>query len=185
MKILKTSTLGLLLTAFIFLVSCGSSKVKYTDEDLKALRELVDGKNFEIESDWAYPLPSIGLNSLSNAGFFPPGNNANQINLIGNANYLRIEGDSVKAQLPYYGERQISSSYGSNDTGILLNGLIKDLIIDFNEKKKRYELRFQANQDVEIYQVAINIFPNRQAQMNINSTHRTNIAYRGDIKTVE
>jgi hypothetical protein len=185
MKSLKINILALFVIALSFLVSCGTSKVNYTSDDMNALRELVDSKSFEIESDWAYPLPSIGLNSIANAGLLPPGNNATQINLIGNANYLRIEGDSIKAQLPYYGERQIASNYGSTNTGILLNGLMKDLTVDFNEKKERYELRFQANQDTETYQVTINIFSNRQASMSINSTHRNNIAYRGAVNSVK
>jgi hypothetical protein len=62
---------------------------------------------------------------------------------------------------------------------------MKDLTVDFNEKKERYELRFQANQDTETYQVTINIFSNRQASMSINSTHRNNIAYRGAVNSVK
>ncbi|MFD2585587.1 DUF4251 domain-containing protein [Croceitalea marina] len=170
---------------FFLIASCSSSKQVYSDKEMESLHTLVKSKSFEIQSDWAYPLPSNSLNSLANAGLFLPGNNANQISLIGNANFLRIKGDSIKAQLPYYGERQISSNYGSTDTGIVLDGLVEDLTMDFNEKKNRYELRFQANQAIENYQIAINIFSNKQASININSTHRTNIAYRGDIKVVE
>jgi hypothetical protein len=185
MERLKISILGLFVIAISLLGSCGSSKATYTSDDINALRELVDSKSFEIESNWAYPLPTVGFNSIANAGLLPPGDNATQINLIGNPNYLRIEGDSIKASLPYYGERQISSNYGSANVGILLNGTVKDLAVAFNEKKKRYELRFQANQDTENYQVAINLFPNKQATMNINSTHRTNISYRGVVNSVE
>lgn len=170
---------------FFLIASCSSSKQVYSDKEMESLHTLVKSRSFEIRSNWTYPLPSNSLNSIANAGLFPPGNNANQISLIGNTNFLRIKGDSIKAQLPYYGERQISSNYGGTDTGILLDGLVKDLTLDFNENKNRYELRFQANQDIENYQIAINIFANKQASININSTHRTNIAYRGDIKVVE
>ncbi|WP_350288461.1 DUF4251 domain-containing protein [uncultured Croceitalea sp.] len=174
-----------ILTSALFLSCKSSSSVAYSESEISELHKLIEGKKIEIESNWAYPMPSTALNSLSNAGLFPLGNNANQISLMGNANYLKIEGDSIKAQLPYYGERQISSNYGSTNTGISLDGLVEDLTMVFNEKRNRYELRFQASENTETYQVAINIFPNKQAQMNINSTHRDNIAYRGDVKSIE
>ncbi|GMN08896.1 hypothetical protein MTsPCn9_06480 [Croceitalea sp. MTPC9] len=182
----KTYHFVLAIIISILLLSCASSsKTTYSEQNIDELHSLVEGKKFEIESTWAYPLASFGLNNLYNAGLFPIGSNSNQINLIGNPNFLKIEGDSIKAHLPYFGDRQLSANYNSQDIGIELDGLMEDLKVDFNEKKKRYELRFQASHDIETYQVAINIFPNKQTQMNINSTHRTNIAYRGDIKAVE
>ena len=146
---------------------------------------MVATKNFEIVADWAFPLASNSLNSLSNAGFFPPGSSANRISLIGNANYLRIKGDSIKAQLPYYGERRIGGGYNNNDVGIVLDGLVEDLSLSYNEKKKRYEMRFSTNEKTENYQITIHIFPKNQSYLNISSSHRNNIAYRGGINTLE
>ena len=166
-------------------VSCGTSKQVYTTNQLDALHELVESNKIEIEADWAYPLPSNALNSLSNGGLFPVGSTANQVNLIGNRNYLRINGDSIKAQLPYYGERRIGGSFNSTDTGILLDGLVEDFETKYNEKKKRYEIRFSASKETENYQIAINIFPSKQIYLNVNSSQSTNIAYSGNVKSLE
>ena len=168
------------------LASCGSSaKINYTGEDLSALHELVDSKKIEIISDFAYPLGSTALNSLSNAGLFPPGSTSNQVSLVGNTNFLKIKGDSIKANLPYYGERRIGGGYNTSGTGIILDGLIEDLESKYNEKRQRYEIRFNTSHYTETYQITLHIFPNKKTYLNMNSTHRSTIAYRGDIAPIE
>jgi len=167
------------------LLSCSSAKNNYTNEDLESIKELVFSKHFSVTSEWAYPQASSSLNSVVNAGLLPPGNSANQISLVGNSNYLTIKGDSIQAQLPYFGERQLAATYGSQNAGIILDGIISDLTIQYNEKKNSHELRFQANQETETYQINMSIFPNKYTYMNINSTHRNTIAYRGEVKLLE
>lgn len=185
--IMKTNqnTLIIIITLIIF-SSCSSSKnVPLTPEQKIKLDQLVEDKNFEINSNWAYPLPSTALNSVANSGLLAPGNTANRINLIGNTNFLIIKGDSIKAQLPYYGERRIVTNYNSNNVGIALNGLLKEWKAEFHEQKKLYSLRFQANQGTENYDIRITIFPNKKTDINVNSTHRNNISYSGTVKSLD
>ena len=174
-----------LICSIIFLNACATSKVKYTTAELDALHNLVASNSFRIESDYAYPLATAALNSLSNAGLFLPGDTASRINLQGKSNFLTISGDSIQAQLPYYGELRIARSYGNSDVGITIENLLKEYDTEFNEKKNSYKLRFKANQDVENYQISIDIYPNNKTYININSTHRSTIAYLGNIVPVE
>jgi hypothetical protein len=176
----------IIIITLVIITSCNSSKkTSFTAEQKEQLHQLVADKNFEINSDWAYPLPSTALSSIANSGLIAPGNTANQISLIGNTNSLIIKGDSIKAQLPYYGERRIVTNYNSTNIGIELNGLLKDLETDFDEQKKRYTLRFKANQDTENYDFRVIIFPNMRADINVNSTHRNNISYSGNVKVLD
>lgn len=179
---------NILITIITLLVlwSCGSSKkTSLTTEQENQLHQFIAGKNFEINSDWAYPLPSTALNSIANSGLLAPGNTVNRISLIGNTNFLIIKGDSIKAQLPYYGERRIVTSYNSNNVGIELNGILKGWKTEFDEKKEHYTLHFQVNQNAENYDFNITIFPNRRTDINVNSTHRNNISYSGNVKSLD
>lgn len=177
-------SLVLLCSLFLF-GACSSAKNKYSSEELEDFHNLVESKNFRIESSQAYPLPTVALNSLSNAGLFIPGDNASRISLQGNSNFLEVSGDSISAQLPYYGERRISSDYNARGAGIEITDVLKDYTISFNEKKNNYQLSFIAKQKIETYQITIEIFPNKSVFMNVNSSHRNNIAYRGAIAALE
>jgi len=104
---MKRVILSLSLLLFCAL-SCSTSKNAATDEDIKALKDLVDSKAFTIESDWANPQVTSATQQVLNSGILEPGSNAGGINLIGNSNFLTISGDSIKSYLPYFGERQMN-----------------------------------------------------------------------------
>ena len=104
----KIILLGLTLCVFVLFFSCGTgSKTAIAKSQETKLDSLIAAKNFIIRCDWALPMMTNSMNSLFNSGLFPPGSATNQINLIGNANYLKVVGDSVAAELPYFGERQM------------------------------------------------------------------------------
>ena len=120
----------------LIMIGCASTKKTHVvkEKDTKALDEMISSKFFEIESQWAQPQLSTTMAQLGNAGLFPAGSNAGNINLIGNPNYFRMEGEKVKAYLPYYGERQMGGAYNNNKTGIEFDGVPIDLEIT-KEKK--------------------------------------------------
>lgn len=171
----------LLLCSIVFLTACATTKTTYSEEEIDALHNLVASNSFKIVSDQAYPLATASLNKLSNIGLLIPGDNASRISLRNRYNFLSISGDSISAELPYYGEQRLSRTYGSFDKGIALNTLLDEYNAVYNEKENYYELRFNADQDVENYKIRIDIFANNQTYINITSTHRTTIAYRGKV----
>ncbi|WP_197022119.1 DUF4251 domain-containing protein [Sediminibacter sp. Hel_I_10] len=168
-----------------FLMSCGSSKTSATPEQIAKLDQLVREKSFEIESDWASPMATNALLSLQNAGFFPPGSSASNVSLIGNSNYFRIKGDSISAELPYFGEVQMSSGHYGGDASITLEGTIEDYKVNKNEKKNSYTMTFRARSKNEGYSVFLTLFPSGRTSLRLNGDKRFSIEYTGDVMALD
>ncbi len=163
------------------LFSCGSSKTQATPEMLNRLTELVQSKNFEINSDMAYPQVTSAMNSLQNSGLIAPGSNVNQINLIGNVNYLRIVGDSIYTDLPYFGERQMNAAYNGSDNSIVIEGLLQDYTTEKSSKDNSYNISFSAKSQTELLRFNITLYPNLNTSMMVNGPTRFPIRYTGTV----
>ncbi len=175
-------SLGCLFSLLLILGCASTPKPEASDEQIQDLAGLIFEQSFEIEANWAIPLATGSLTSIANAGLLPPGSTLNRIDLFGNSSYLRVTKDSVKAQLPYYGERQMGGgTYGNNQYGIQFEGIPKDFEIVPNKKKRGYTMRFTISTQTETFQVAALLFPDQSSTININSTHRTPIGYRGRV----
>lgn len=162
------------------LISCNSTQsVVAPTAHSEALDALIAKKSFTIESEWMYPLVTTSLNTIANSGLVPPGNTVNGISLIGNPNFVKIYGDSISMNLPFYGERQLPGQYTPNEGGIVFKGIPDDYEIIKNEKKQRHLIKFTVKNNRESYRVTMTMFPNWTTSININSSHRTSIRYRG------
>lgn len=167
------------------LMGCGtSSRTARTQAQLKNLQELVASKSFEIESNWAMPLWTSSMNSISNAGLLPVGSSGSQISLIGNSNYLKVEGDSVSAHLPYYGERQMGAGYSNNTSAIQFKGVPENYRVIEDEKSNSKEISFNINNKTESFRVHISLYPDFSSNINVNSTSRFSIRYKGEVKPI-
>jgi hypothetical protein len=125
------------------------------------------------------------MQQLSNAGLFPQGSTAGNIDISSTSNYLKMENDSVKAELPFYGERQFGGGY-NNSEGIAFEGVPNDLQIE-KGKKDAYDIHFNImdkNSSAESYQVYIKLFPNLTSIITVNSNQRYSIQYRGKINKI-
>ncbi|ALM07036.1 hypothetical protein SB49_03885 [Sediminicola sp. YIK13] len=164
-------------------IGCGTSSttVKSTKQKLE---ELVRAKSFQIECDWAVPLMTNSLNSISNAGFLPLGSTGNQINLIGNPNFLKVEGDTISAYLPYFGERQMGGAYSNSDNAIQFKGIPKNYEVMEDRKTGSKEISFNINNKTESFRVFITLSPNLTSNINVNSSERFSIRYRGDVMSI-
>ena len=108
-------------------------------------------------------------------------NNLN-IDISNITNYLKIKNDSVMAYLPFYGERRFGGAY-NNTAGIEFEGIPNDFQIN-KGKKGSYEIRFSIddkNTNTENYRVYIKLLPDMSSTININSSGRSSIQYRGNI----
>lgn len=177
----KLHTIYYLVAALLVLHGCGSAKTAIADQQIVDFKSTIEAKSFEIRANWANPQLSQGLIAIANAGLVQPGSNAGNINLIGNPNYLRFKGDSVSASLPYYGERQISATYNAKNAGIVFDGIPEELSITPTKKGQGYSLSFRIKSDSESYQVTTWVYPTSNAQITVNSSHRTSIRYSGEI----
>ncbi|MBZ9650489.1 DUF4251 domain-containing protein [Psychroflexus montanilacus] len=179
----KSIQLFFTLLGVVAMFSCEIQR-EVSSEDKARLDKIIEDRYFEIEADVARPLVTNALNQLANAGLYRPGDNAAQINLQGNSNYFRFEGDSVSADLPYYGERQMGGGYNSN-SGIEFEGVPKNLKIEKEADKNEYSIKFDIKEDSENYQVTLTIYSNLKALINVNSSQRFPIRYDGTIKALE
>jgi hypothetical protein len=159
---------------------CGSISKK-TLVETEALDDLVASKKFEIVSDWALPLATNSLNSISNAGLLPPGSSANRISLVGNPNFLKVQGDSIAAYLPYFGEQQMGAGYNSEGGAVQFRGVPISYEAIKDKKRQRYEINFRMRKNTESYTVNLLLYPNMASVISVISTHRFTIRYEGRV----
>lgn len=172
----------LLVLVSTFIVSCSSTKTKATPEQVQALDELVASQSFTIESDWALPQTSNSLIALQNSGLLAPGDNASRFSLIGNPNFLKLNGVVVESDLPYFGERQMVNNR-SDSGGIRLENEIEDYEVEKNEDQS-YTIKFKARSQHEGYNVMIRLFPNLKSEMVLQGSKRFPIRYTGRVRSI-
>ena len=157
---------------------CQAGKSAVSPEDQQALEQLVNARRIRVKAEWARPLTTTGLASVVNAGLLPPGNNAARINLINTPNTFEIRGDSVFVDLPYFGERQIVSTYPTGQ-GISFKGLMENYRAKRNAKDQSYRITFDASDKTERYDISVHLFPGQKAVLTFYSNQRNTIRYDG------
>lgn len=177
---------GIILILLVsFLLSCGSLKTDASPVEIQKLDNFITEQEFMIESYWALPLTTNAMISLQNVGLFPPGSSASQIDITGTSNYFKMIGDSISAELPYFGEVQMSSGHYGGEAGIKINSKIEDYEIEKNEKSQSYKLTFNVNGETEGYKVFLTMFPNGRSSLRINGNNRFPIEYTGNFMPIE
>ena len=162
--------------AMFFLVACSTSKK--TIQNNPTLDAMMQNREFKIEMISMQPLVTTALNQIANSGLMQPGNTINRIDLSGGGYHITVMGDSIKSDLPYFGERQMGGGYNS-DTGIEFNGMPKEFEISENEKGHSYSLDFTIDSSSETYFVNTKIFANLSSITDIRSTHRNRVRFTG------
>lgn len=174
-----------ILSILLFMVSCKSSDKAIDENNSAWLQQRIDSRQFQIQFDFAQPLLTNSMVQLGNSGLVPPGSTINRISLMGNEGIFRMDKDSVYARLPYFGERQLSDSYNSSDVGIVFNTVPTKYSVEKNEKKGSFTIQFNAVEKTEAFRITLHVYPNKVAQMIVNSTHRRSISYYGDFSKPE
>lgn len=176
----------IVLLFFIFLTGCASAPKQVSPEKYQEFEKLVLNKNYTINSNWAYPMASNSLNQLQNTGLFPIGSNASTIDVSGTSNYFTIKNDSIFADLPYFGERQMGGNYNSSDIGINIKSPLENVISE-KDKNGNYIIKLSAKDSknhTESYRITARLFQNNTTSIFINSSHRTPIQFRGIISKI-
>nr|WP_297788749.1 DUF4251 domain-containing protein [uncultured Allomuricauda sp.] len=176
-SIIKIGAYALLL----FSMACVSTKSRATPEEIAAFDKMIDHKHFEIKALLAQPLATQSLNSIANAGLLPPGSTASLIDISGTGGYFRMVGDSVMADLPFYGERRMGGYYNQNKTGIQFEGIPVELSFSPTKNGAGQTMRFTIDHESEGFQVIAQLYPNGKARLTVSSTHRTNMWYQGNL----
>lgn len=166
-----------IVTFLVLFMSCASSKNRATEFEINSLEKVVSSKKIEAQFDFANPLSFNNVQGIEN--LLPPGSTLGNINLMGNANYLRIKNDSVSMDLPYFGEQQMYRGFSSNG-GIKFNGIPRKVKQEYNSKKAAYILKYWLNTEIESYTLILTLYASKKAVLNVNSSHITSINYNGD-----
>ena len=175
------NTIWFLLMMSVFFISCKSTKDVLTPKQMALFEKTISNKEIDIEFTWAQ---SSGLlnNVRGIENLLPNGSTINNINLIGNDNYLRIIKDSIAMELPYYGEQQLSnnSTFGSGETGVIFKGFPKKSNTTFDKKKNSYRFNYSLNAENESLNIILYLYSNNKATLSVNSSHRSPINYGGN-----
>lgn len=169
----------------LFISCSGTKKIVSPTAKSRALDALVAKRSFQVVSDQASPLMTSSMAAVSNSGLLGVGNSAANINLIGNYNYVKVEGDTISADLPYYGERQMGGGYTAT-SGIKFKGVPDSYSLSKNETNQQYEIKFQMRgEGTESFIVTLRLFPNWKSSLQVNSTQRNPIRYAGEVVASE
>ncbi len=142
-------------------------KKQKAEKEYAATKELINSKNFVFEADWA----------TTQGG--------KRINLTTNPNFLKVKGDQVSADMPYFGVAQSAIGYGGGDTGIIFEETPKKYNVEFNDKKTKAVIKFDANNKSESFNVILHVYKNGNASLSISSSKRNSISYDGKITAIK
>ena len=168
-----------LILVTLLIYGCSSTHKIVKPEDLAALKMAVENSVFEIVSNSANPVAFTNTRGLEN--LLPPGSNLGSINLVNNPNFFKVQNDSIKLYLPYYGEQQIVTAY-SSESGLQFEGKAKSSKKNFNAKRNEYNITYSLKADKESLTINLTLFPNNNATLRVNSSIRTPIIYYGSWK---
>ncbi|EDM44521.1 hypothetical protein SCB49_13155 [unidentified eubacterium SCB49] len=163
------------------LVSCKTSEIDKTSNAVHTIDSWLVAPSFLIDCTMAYPVASNELNQLSTSNLLGTGNTANQINLLGRGDFLRVSENRVEANISYYGTQRFGTATAGN-TGILIDNELKDYSYTFNERKGSTEIIFSASHKQEHYKFNITIYKNRHCNIEVTSNKRSFIRYDGNIE---
>ncbi|GGG98462.1 hypothetical protein GCM10011416_15770 [Polaribacter pacificus] len=163
----------------ILLFGCASNQSKLGNQaQQESLKTWLDQKNIKVVATAARPTSNLNINSslLRNSS------SGSHINLTDNPNHIKIKGDSIFVQLPYFGTITGTGSYGS-DNSIAYEGPLLKYARKFNTKKKAEIIDFQfITKKNELYSAQLTLYSNLTTHLSLSSTNRSTITYTGLVK---
>lgn len=136
-------------------------------EDYAKMKELVNSKTYIFQADWAST------------------QNGKRINLMSNPNFLKIDQENAIADLPYFGVSQSPSIGMNSGGGIAFEGLINNYKVEYNDKKQKGIIKFNALNKTEHFDIILTVFKNGNASLNVMSNSRNGISYDGKVKEIK
>lgn len=176
---MKISSVSAIFLTSLFILGCSSTK-KVAVANQK-IDQMMAQKSFVIEMISARPMITQAMTQVANSGILPPGSTIGRMDINGSGYFIKVKGDSVSANLPYFGERQMGGGYGSAD-GIVFDGITKDLSIEKNTTKQNYELKFSITSNSESYFINITVGNKGTSTTDVLSSQRNRIRYTGEIQ---
>jgi len=161
MKISSSFMLAAAMSLVIMNSSLAQSKAEKKAAEAAATKALVESKQFVFNAESASPMK------------------ARTIYLSSTTYTLTIAGDSVTADLPYYG-RVYSASYGGSDGGIKFTSTDHAYSV-IERKKGGWEITIETKNLQENFKLFLTVFTNGRASLNAVGNNRQSIQYSGNI----
>lgn len=94
-----------------------------------------------------------------------------------------LKDDKVDSYLPYFGTAY-SAGYGGTDSPMIFEAPIEDYS-GSEAKKGGYIIKFKAKNKNDVVEYTFNVSSNGSASLNVNSTNRQHISYRGNLTSIK
>ncbi|GEM_PF-6592808 len=178
---IRRSIVYILLMTLFF--SCKSTKTGIDDLSITELENKVSKKLMIFKAESALPLLSTATMQVNSALLTRRGDSPSRIMLSGKDN-LKIVGDSAIAKLPFYGEIRVADYNYGKESSITFENAYSDFSIT-NKKGKRIILKFDVEAHDDSYDVMLEVYPNKSANLTITGTKRTQMRYMGNVTFYE
>lgn len=150
-----------ILIPMLLLFSCGASKEPLTEANWRQMENTVTHRSFMFSAN------SVDTRS-------------GRLNRMDNLGYMKMDGDQVEMELPYFGSSQVSTTYGRTE-GMRFEGAATDIATKKNETGGYYDLNFNLKNKSEVLECNLRVFSGMRAALTINSSKRSTIRYDGSI----
>tara|TARA_B100000949_G_C14165509_1_gene401017 strand:- start:434 stop:919 length:486 start_codon:yes stop_codon:yes gene_type:complete len=150
-----------LILLFTFMIS-GAINAQSKASKFEDLKALIESKNYRFVGNWAYPM------------------RGGNINLIGNPNSLTVSKDSVDIFLPFFGVSRLS--HYNTSGGFEYEGAIEDYKVEYDDNKQKVTITFNVHPNIERLDVTITASSQDAANIDVISSHRDIMRYKGDLK---
>ncbi len=166
-------------------IGCAAKKNAVSPEKIAALHTLLKSKNIHINAERAYPMMSNAMQQVFNSELLGPNNSGRAIDITSTTNYIKIAGDSLYVALPFFGELQSGAITSGTDISISFKGKPLKYTSTYNAQKKTYKLQIGFKTKRERFNMYISLFSNGTTNINVLSSHRSSISYRGAVDKKE
>lgn len=160
--------------------SCTASRSVATPEQQAQLESVLNNRDFSFDVEFAVPTASQAYLSAANVGFAPArGSSPAQINLSGEGYFIKVRGDSVQTNLPYFGVSDNISDFSNTQRGINIEGAIEELKIKSTKTGKEFE--FFAREGFERFRFIMSVSPDLKTRVSVFSPQRDLIRFTGKL----
>lgn len=159
-------TIGILMLALMIGIQTGHAQKQTARErkEQKAVevKKLVESADYVFVANSAQPMSFRRINLTSSYE-------------------LKMKGTQAEAWLPYFG-RAYQADYGDTDGGIKFKEEVQGLKVNFNERKKIYEIQFDVKTLKDNYSIYLSVGLSGYADLRVNSNNRQPISFTGTVE---
>ena len=167
--------------ALIGVYSCQATQVAVNATNQDAAAKSYPLKiNFQPE--FVESLSQQGSITAGRAGIWQPWDSGK--NMGGDGYYMILSGNSVKADLPYYGQRDLFRDVYEKPGILIDNKTIENITYGRSADNKVVALEFDVQRLTERFHVRLVIMPDKRAVLFLSSPQRQAVRYEGTVASL-